>query len=173
MKKKALPLLLLTIASLSTFAQLDSIYNLSKEDSKIVYSNTIKVFLGQKCLITPITISGKITKFELISSNLSDLKSMADISKRALEIYGKSIVKENQLYVEFNLVIEKQSGTNSVLIVNNPWDRSIIYKAKIFNKKNKSYEETSINRILPGTAGIETWPYEIESIILYDFSFTE
>jgi hypothetical protein len=167
MKKIGVILFLFIIACKSAFGQLDSVYKISEENNRIVYNNVIKLFPGQKCLIIPTVTSGIIEKFELFTNEKSDLNSRSDINKRVLEIYQKKIVKENQLYIEFNIINE--NGMNSFLLVNNPFKINLIYKAKIYSKKTKAYEETSIIPILSGITGVEHWPYKIDEIILYDF----
>ena len=143
--RKIVLLSLFPILTSNLIAQ--KIENVSKEENKFIYSNSIKLFLGDSIYVVTENSDKDLTGFALVDA-ISD--STKTISIRFA-------------YDKF--------GTNnaSLLKVSNPFEKQMSYKAKICAKPGGKYSETSIMPVFPKIYGIEMWPYKIESIILYDF----
>jgi hypothetical protein len=146
---KKTPIIILTAMLLlntsTIFAQ--NIEQISKEENKFIYSNSIKLFLGDSIYVEPANIDRKLTDFTLKEGIVDSTKTFSIIF----------------VYDKFG------SNNASLLKVSNPFSKQLVYKAKIRTKPGSRYSETSIMPVYPKIFGIEMWPYKIESIILYDF----
>ncbi|SRR5690606_9544111 len=136
---------LLSIMTSNLIAQ--KIEDVSKEENKFIYSNSIKLFLGDSiCVVT-----------EMVDKNLTGFTLVDTIS-------------DSTKTITIRFVYDKFGMNNaSLLKVTNPFTKQLSYKAKIRTKPGGKYSETSIMPIFPTIYGIEMWPYKIESIILYGF----
>lgn len=72
--------------------------------------------------------------------------------------------------ITFDFRLEKiETGNSAFLKIWNSFDKNLQYKAKIKIDANHGYIETDVNTVLPKLSSYEIWPYDIESIMLYDF----
>lgn len=89
-------------------------------------------------------------------------------------IYSMKVVKEN-LYPEKTIVVDfKQSAEDRTKIsmflnVKNPFDKNLIYKARMFTPFSNELKATSIIPVKPKLSAIEIWPHAIVSLVLTDW----
>jgi hypothetical protein len=123
-----------------------TIENVTKDENQFIYSNSIKLFLGDSIYIHPGKSENTLTDFTL---------------RQKLD--SAIIISIKFTYDKFGM------NNASLLKVTNPFSKQLIYKAKIRYKSSGRYSETSIMPIYPKIFGMEIWQNKIESIILYDF----
>ena len=145
--KKIFTITVLAITLMTTPTIAQTIENVTKDENKFIYSNSIKLFLGDSIYVYPSNSERKLTDFTL-RKKLNDSSNIISIKFT----YDKFGVKNA-----------------SLLKVSNPFSKQLIYRAKIRNQPQGRYSETSIMPVYPKIFGIEMWPNKIESIILYDF----
>ena len=124
-----------------------TIENVTKDENKFIYSNSIKLFLGDSIYLYPSKTEIKLTDFTL-RQKLND---------------SSNIISIKFTYEKFGM------NNASLLKVTNPFSKQLIYKAKIRYNSHGRYSETSIMPVYPKIFGMEMWQNRIESIILYDF----
>jgi hypothetical protein len=128
-----------------------NIETVSKEENSFIYSNAIKLFLGDSIYIEANSIDNILSDFVKVNTILDST---------------------NTISVKFSY--DKFGTSNaSLLKVSNPFTKVLNYKAKIRMSPGKRYTETSIIPVWGGIYGIEMWPYKIESIILYDLKLED
>ena len=147
MKKFSALLLLSFLPFITSNLVAQKIESVTKEENKFVYSNSIKLFLGDSINVVTENIDFNLTGFS-IADSISDSTKTITISF---------------VYDKFGI------NNASLLKVSNPFTKQLSYQAKIRTKPNSKYSTTSIVPVFPKIYGIEMWPYKIESIILYDF----
>lgn len=141
----AITVFAIVIITTPTIAQ--TIENVTKDENKFIYSNSIKLFPGDSIYVHPGKNENKLTDFTL-------RKELNDSS---------NIISIKFTYDKFGM------NNASLLKVSNPFSKQLIYKAKIRARAQGRYSETSIMPVYPKISGMEMWPNKIESIILYDF----
>jgi len=140
---------LLLISNSAIYGQ--NVETVSKNENKFIYSNSIKLFMGDSIYVEANSTGNSLSDFVVV-------KSISDSTKT--------------ISIQFSF--DKYGMNNaSLLKVVNPFTKSLYYKAKIRTVAGKRYSETSIMPVLGGIYGIEMWPYKIESIILYDFELKQ
>ena len=147
MKKFSALLLLSFLPFITSNLEAQKIESVTKEENKFVYSNSIKLFLGDSINVVTENIDFNLTGFS-IADSISDSTKTITISF---------------VYDKFGI------NNASLLKVSNPFTKQLSYQAKIRTKPSSKYSDTSIVPVFPKIYGIEMWPYKIESIILYDF----
>jgi hypothetical protein len=111
------------------------------------------------------TIKNELKNFSIISKVSSpSISSLIDFAQ-----YNDSINKLTK-----NITIDYTSsnmlGTSqTVLVVNNPTDYLITFNAKIKRNSDDMYEYTSVTPLQPHISSMETWPYMVGQIHLYNF----
>ena len=147
MKKFSALLLLSFLPFITSNLVAQKIESVTKEENKFVYSNSIKLFLGDSINVVTENIDFNLTGFSIADSIFDSTKT-----------------------ITISFVYEKFGINNaSLLKVSNPFTKQLSYQAKIRTKPSSKYSTTSIVPVFPKIYGIEMWPYKIESIILYDF----
>ena len=153
---------LFMFVSLAVFSQDSLAYKADKASNKFVYAeNTVKIFAGQQISIS--LNNKKILK--LIDKGESKITDMSKMTLNVLKQNG-----EKNIIVDYNILKQDDGTFMTFLIVNNPFEQPLSYKAKMFSKKTNTYVETNVLDIQPGISGVETWPYAIPNFGLYDFT---
>jgi hypothetical protein len=144
-KQSLLTLWFLSLICISSL-QAQKIENVTRDENKFIYSNEIKLFLGDSIYVKANTVNKSLTDFALV-------KGIIDSA--------------NIIFIRFSY---DNFGSNKacLLKVVNPYSKTLVYKARIPNRAGK-YFETSIMPIVPKIYGIEMWPNRFENIILSDF----
>jgi hypothetical protein len=146
-----LSITLLTLLISISIVYSQNIETVNKEENNFIYSNSIKLFLGDSIFI-------EASSADKILSDFVKVNSISDSTKTiSIKFY----------YDKFG------SNNSSLLKVSNPFTKVLYYKAKIRTAPGKRYSETSIMPVWGGIYGIEMWPHKIESIILYDFKLED
>lgn len=148
------PKFLITLIALliaTSLVKSQSIETVIQEENKFIYSNSIKLFMGDSIFI----------EANNTDKTLSDFVRVNSISDSTKTIFLKFS------YDKFG------SNNVSLLKVSNPFSKVLYYKAKIRMAPGKRYSDTSIMPVWGGIFGIEMWPNKIESIILYDFELKD
>jgi len=143
--KKILALIILTLTIASINAQ--DIYNVEKENNKVVYGQSIKLFLGDTVFLETIVTRNSIKEFKIVNTIIDSSRTI--IIEFKYDFFG--------------------SEKASLLKVINPYEKTLEFKAEIKPMNTRKYSETSIMPIFPKIYSEEMWPYKIESIILSDF----
>ena len=89
-------------------------------------------------------------------------------------IYSMKVVKENlypekTITVDFKQSAEDRSKVSMFLTVKNPFDKNLIYKARMFTPFSNELKATSIMPVKPKLSAYEIWPYAIISLVLTDW----
>jgi hypothetical protein len=145
--KKLFTITVLALLLKVTPAISQTIENVTKDENKFIYSNSIKLFPGDSIYLHPGNSEKILTDFTL-------MKEPGDSS---------NIISIKFSYDKFGM------NNASLLKVSNPFSKPLIYKARIRTKPMGKYSETSIMPVYPKIFGMEMWPEKIESMILYDF----
>ena len=138
--------LILVLTCTSINAQ--DIYEVEKENNKIVYGMSLKLFLGDTILVETTVEDNSIKEFKIV-------KTLTDSSRTII--------------IEFKFDYFS-SQKASLLKTMNPFEKTLDFKAEIKPFNKRIYYETSIIPIFPGISCVEMWPYKIESIILSNFT---
>lgn len=150
--KKNILFICLCFSALVSFSQIQNIFKIPKEENKFVYQDKfIKLFIGDEIFIQVKTINDSIKEFKIVSK-IEDLSNTISVSFK-FDKFGKNKA--------------------TILKMNNPFDKELNYKALISTSQNPNFEETSIVPVYPKIFTMEMWPYNIESIILYDFQLKQ
>jgi hypothetical protein len=142
---------LLTLLIFTSIVKSQNIETVNQEENKFVYSNAIKLFLGDSIFIEANNTGSILSDFVKVNSISDSTKTIS--LKFSYDKFG--------------------SNNASLLKVSNPFLKVLYYKAKIRVVPGKRYSETSIMPVWGGIFGMEMWPNKLESIILYDFQLKE
>jgi hypothetical protein len=119
--------------------------------NKYIYKDSIFLFKGDKINIQADSNNYSLMNFHFVSEILDSSKT-----------------------ITLSFTIESFNNKNGMILkIYNPFNKKLIYNAKIRTLKNYKYVETSVIPIMPRLFSFETWPYEIESIILYGFKLMD
>ncbi len=97
-----------------------------------------------------------------------------EVEIKADTIFSMQVVKENlnpekTIEIVFSQTVENNKHELMMLKVNNPFDKELSYKARMFVVRQEKWARTSIVPIPAKLSGYETWPDVIISLALYDF----
>lgn len=89
-------------------------------------------------------------------------------------IFSMKVVKENiypekTIVVEFKQSAEDRNKVSMFLNVKNPFDKNLIYKARMFTPFSNELKATSIIPVKPKLSAFEIWPHAIISLVLTDW----
>jgi len=167
--RKTILFLCVVLTKSVAFSQDTATFKVGKTENKFVYSqNTIKIFKGQRISIKSSNSNGQLIELQLVDTTESKIASP---SKLGLNVLQQN--NERNITIDFNTIQLDDGKVATYLIVNNPYKGTLTYKAKFFSRRTNEYIETSIYPVSPGISGIETWPYSITDLILYDFTIKE
>ena len=76
-------------------------------------------------------------------------------------------VAPNRITLRFHSI----AGQHSMLILENGYDRAIVYRARMTLGDRTT--PTDVCLVMPGRRGYEHWPHSIDRLDLSDFSVTE
>ena len=142
--KKTTAFLILIFLKTIFFAQDIEAYKASRIENKFIYKkNTIKIFPGQRISISTKNKKGVLEGINLIDTSKSKIIKFEEISTLLIKQNA-----EKNIVIDFNVVKGEGGKLTAVLIVNNPYNQELSYKAKVFSNKINDYEETSINPVL-------------------------
>ena len=138
--------LLFALIGLSLFGQNN---NGIKADSN-KYTDTVIISLGQM-----IYLEGEIVNDDYLK--LKVVNSISDSSKT------------------IRLEFRNNGGLGNVLTVNNPFSKTLTYKAALYSKKKNIYIVTDVLPVMPNMKGgaMEMWGGKIEKIRLNSFQLTK
>jgi hypothetical protein len=152
--------------SLSSNSQDTAAYKQSRSENKFIYQqHTIKIFAGQRICLQTSNDFGKLEGMKVFDSSKTSVTKGENSA--SLTVVDQN--EEKSLCIDFSVKKSSDGKTTTFLIVNNPFKGMLTYKAKIYSKLTNNYEETSIGFLLQGISGVESWPFELMDIILYDF----
>jgi hypothetical protein len=167
--KKILLLTLSVMTSYISYSQDSTIYKSTMRSNKFIYDeNSIKIYAGQELSISYKIEENNIKNLKLNSVEKSNILDLNDVSKAVLRVNSDS-----NLVIICKIVKEEDDSYMTFLIVNNPFGKSLKYKAKYFSRNLGEYKETDVLEIKPGISGIENWPFAIADFILYDLQLIE
>ncbi len=98
-----------------------------------------------------------------------------EVEIKADTIFSMQVVKENlnpdkTIEIVFSQTIENNKHALMMLKVNNPFDKELSYKARMYIVGQEKWARTSIMPIPAKLSGYETWPDVIISLALYGFT---
>ncbi|MDX5347117.1 MAG: hypothetical protein LPK19_07700 [Hymenobacteraceae bacterium] len=138
-----------------------SLNALSQQTNVTIGDKTVQLAMGTKVELIADFENDKLREVKL----LDEQKSKP--TKSLLQLLS-SDSKEKNFTLEFT-ILEMGKRKTPVLVVKNPYDKRLIYKAKIQKKGATDFVETSIAPVVPSIASIEQWNEDLQNIILYDF----
>ena len=144
--RQTLILIFLTIIKTIAFCQDSAAYKTTKNERKsIFHHNTIKIFSGQKILIKATGKLGKLQDMELLNITQSKINDSQDPS---IVVADQS--EEKSLSIDLKVVKKIDGSINTIMIVNNPYQGMLTYKAKKYSQMTNNYEEIAVGNLLPG-----------------------
>ena len=147
MKKNVL-IFILEVFALTAFSQIQNVYDVTKKENAYIYQDKfVKLFMEDEIYLQVVSVNDTLKQFVVVPK-IKDEANTITITFRMEDFGGKK---------------------SSILRTKNPFEKYLIFKAKISTAKRPEYTETSIVPIYPKILSNEQWPYRIESIILYDF----
>ena len=129
----------------------NSVYELGIKGTEYVSPDkTIQLYAGETVYIE-------------VEQENGDIKSMTAV---------KEIINPAKtITISFTQSIKENEHESMMLKVINPFEKNLVYKAKIFLFQEKKWVNTDVFPIQPRLSGLETWPDIIPSIGLGDWSF--
>ena len=112
-------------------------------------------------------------KFDTIQINLNErlLFKVGVDSSDHLTFSKVNGFIDSTTIMSIELTYNGAAGT--ILKLNNPFSKEIVYKAELYSHKKKKFLETSTVPIFPGISSYETWPYKIDTIQLSGFKLQD
>ncbi|QQO10387.1 hypothetical protein [Breznakiella homolactica] len=110
---------------------------------------------------------GEIVNFELIET---------ENEKILLKAVKEVTDEENTIIVDFKQIVKDEDTREHnfmMLTVMNPFNRTIVYKAKIFLILYEKWVDTTIIPVREYLSSYEMWPDVIGTIVLYDFMYAD
>ena len=77
------------------------------------------------------------------------------------------------MVIEFHQEKNGKNHKQMMLTIENPFQKSLHYRAMINLMNQNRWRKTSVVQVLPGLSSIEMWPDIITSIALSGFEFIE
>jgi hypothetical protein len=97
-----------------------------------------------------------------------------EVEIKADTVFSMQVVKNNlnpskTIEIVFSQTVENNKHELMMLKVNNPFEKELSYKARMYVVGQEKWSRTSILPIPAKLSGYETWPNVIISLALYDF----
>ena len=161
--KRTILLLLFMISIINSYSQVQCVNRVTRTGNHVIYKKSIvKIFSGQRVLISSSNNGGKLKGLSLIDSSGSHITDFLTMSA-TIEQHNS----EKNICIDLNLIKPENDKPMTVMLFHNPYKKRLSYKAKIYSPERKKYIRTPVLPIMPGISGILTWPYLVPSIILY------
>ena len=77
--------------------------------------------------------------------------------------------KEKTISIE----LKYANSLGGSLVINNPFPKTLHYKAELYSYMKRDYNQTSVTPVFPNVSSYETWPYKIDKIRLSGFTLKE
>lgn len=122
------------------------------ETSYVINDSIIQIFPGEKLFIEVAEVNGKLSNFRVVNQ-IND--------------------KDKTIVVDFQQVTKGKVHEQMILIIDNPFDKQIYYKAKMNLMKNNRWVNTSVYPVMPRLKSIEMWPDFITSLALVGFELKD
>ena len=129
----------------------NSVYELGVKATQYVSPDqTIQLYPGETVYIEVEQENGDIKSMTAVKEIINPLKTLT---------------------ISFTQSIKEKEHESMMLKVINPFEKNLIYKAKIFLFQEKKWINTDVYPIQAGLSGFETWPDIIPTIGLGGWSF--
>lgn len=88
-----------------------------------------------------------------------------------MKVVEKNIHPKKTIIIEFTQDSEDRKNIRTMLIVKNPFNRTLIYEAGMFTPLGQIWKPTSIIPIQPNLQNYEMWPHAIITLALDKWRF--
>ncbi len=122
------------------------------ETPYIINDSIIQIFPGEKLFVEADVLKNRLTNFRVVNE-IKDEK--------------KTIV------IDFHQTSNGKVHEQMILIIDNPFDKQIYYKAKMHLMKHKRWVDTSVYPVMAKLRAIEMWPDIVTSLALIGFELRE
>lgn len=116
-----------------------------KESPYFVKENIIQIYCGEKVFIECEINGDLITKMKVVKNNINP---------------------EKTIEIDFTQNAENRKEINTMLIVKNPFTKTLYYEAIMFTPISKEWKSTSTIPIRPNLQNFEMWPHSIITLVL-------
>ena len=89
----------------------------------------------------------------------------------SMKVVTKNTHPKNTIEIEFTQDATDRTNITSMLIVKNPFDKTLNYNAFMYTPISQKWKETSIIPIRPKLQNFETWPHAIITLVLDKWRF--
>lgn len=118
------------------------------ESPYFVKENSLQIYCGEKLFVECEVVNDKIASMKVVEKNSSP---------------------EKTIEIEFTQNAEDRSAISTMLIVKNPFAKSLKYEALLFTPLGQEWRKTSIIPVQPNLMNFEMWPHAIVSLVLINW----
>jgi len=165
MKKQLLLILTLGLISLNLFSQNENPY---RQEFVLKLAVDGKQFYEQKVVKSPYFVKDKILQI------YPGEKLFIEVDKTNNSIDSMKVVKENinpnkTITVELTQNVKDRKSESMILMVINPFDKDLEYKARMYIVGHNKWIQTNVLPVKSKLTGYETWSDVIITIVLSDW----
>lgn len=133
---------------------------------KLIFCSKQKVEIKTgKCVsLSSINTTGKIKGLKATSIKDSKITDFARMTN-SVELHNA----EKQLSIDMQVIHPEEGKTMTVMLLKNPYKSRLVYKIKIYDVVQGKYVKYKSQPVIPGLTSIVTWPFEVSSVMLYNF----
>ncbi len=88
-----------------------------------------------------------------------------------MKVVAENIHPEKTIIINFTQNADDRKNITTYLTVKNPFDKKLIYDAKMFTPVGQKWKSTSIMPIWPNLQNFEMWPHAIITLVLDNWRF--
>ncbi|RZL32661.1 MAG: hypothetical protein EOP00_33695 [Pedobacter sp.] len=89
----------------------------------------------------------------------------------AMKVVEKNVHPEKTIEIKFSQDAKDRTKINTMLQLNNPFSKDLIYKAAMLTPSSDQWKSTSTIPVRANLMSFETWGYSIISLALMDWHF--
>ena len=131
-------------------------------DKKTVYEEDIKA--------TPFVLPNKVIQLYPGETVFIEIEQ-ENGAIRSITAVDKIVDPAKTLTISFSQIAKKKVHESTMLKIENPFPKDLIYKAKIFLLQQHRWVDTSVYAVGAKLLGFETWPDVIIAIALGNWEF--
>jgi hypothetical protein len=115
------------------------------ESPYFVKENVLQIYCGEKLFVECEVVNDKIASMKVVEKNSHP---------------------EKTIEIEFTQNTKDRSAISTMLLVKNPFAKSLKYEALMFTPLGQEWRETSIIPVRPNLMSFEMWPHAIVTLVL-------
>lgn len=128
----------------------------------------VEVKTGTCVSLSSLNSVGKLKGLKSTSIKASKIVDFAGMTN-SVELHNA----EKQLSIDLQLIHPEEGKTMTVMLLKNPYKSRLVYKVKIYDAARRKYIKVNALPVIPGLTSIVTWPFEVSSVMLYNFKVSE